>query len=149
MFLCDKFCARAANLEFVTWDVMKQNKRIYRHYMVSHGLATDNGNKFISFKIHFSLAFALERKQSNSNSHLCDNVTWHIYFGGLAQYQMKRKINQYFTLWGAVTTKIQGCQINQQIQRWCKDQLQDSVANKGMAWPNYRQSSFPSWNRTP
>ena len=45
--------------------------------------------------------------------------------------------------------KIQGCQIDQQIQRWCKDQLQDSIANKGMAWPNYRQSSFPSWNRTP
>ena len=40
--------------------------------------------------------------------------------------------------------KIQGCQIDQQIQRWCKDQLQDSIANKGMAWPNYRQSSFPS-----
>ena len=40
--------------------------------------------------------------------------------------------------------KIQGYQIDQQIQRWCKDQLQDSVANKGMAWPNYRQSSFPS-----
>ena len=40
--------------------------------------------------------------------------------------------------------KIQGCQKDQQIQRWCKDQLQDSIANKGMAWPNYRQSSFPS-----
>ena len=40
--------------------------------------------------------------------------------------------------------KIQGCQIDQQIQRWCKDQLQDSIANKGMAWPNNRQSSFPS-----
>ena len=38
--------------------------------------------------------------------------------------------------------KIQGCQIDQ--QRWCKDQLQDSIANKRMAWPNYRQSSFPS-----
>ena len=40
--------------------------------------------------------------------------------------------------------KIQGCQIGQQIQRWCKDQLQDSIANKRMARPNYRQSSFPS-----
>ena len=40
--------------------------------------------------------------------------------------------------------KIQGCQIDQQIQRWCKDQLQDSIANKGMAWPNYRRFSFPS-----
>ena len=39
--------------------------------------------------------------------------------------------------------KIQGCQIDQQIQRWCKDQLQDSIANKGMAWPNYRQSINP------
>ena len=39
--------------------------------------------------------------------------------------------------------KIQGCQIDQQIHRWLKDQLQDSIANKGMAWPNYRQSSFP------
>ena len=32
--------------------------------------------------------------------------------------------------------KIQGCQIDQQIQRWFKDQLQDSIANKGMAWPS-------------
>ena len=40
--------------------------------------------------------------------------------------------------------KIQGCKIDQQIQRWCKDQLQDSIANKGMAWPNYRRFSFPS-----
>ena len=39
--------------------------------------------------------------------------------------------------------KIQGCQIDQQIHRWLKDQLQDSIANKGMAWPNYGQSSFP------
>ena len=39
--------------------------------------------------------------------------------------------------------KIQGCQIDQQIHRWLKDQLQDSIANKRMAWPNYRQSSFP------
>ena len=39
--------------------------------------------------------------------------------------------------------KIQGCQIDQQIHRWLKDQLQDSIANKGMAWPNYIQSSFP------
>ena len=40
--------------------------------------------------------------------------------------------------------KIQGCQIDQQIRRWYKDQLQDSIANKGMAWPNYRQFTFPS-----
>ena len=32
--------------------------------------------------------------------------------------------------------KIQGCQIDQQIQRWLKDQLKDSIANKGMAWPS-------------
>ena len=32
--------------------------------------------------------------------------------------------------------KIQGCQKDQQIQRWFKDQLQDSIANKKMAWPN-------------
>ena len=29
--------------------------------------------------------------------------------------------------------KIQGCQIDQQIKSWSKDQLQDSIANKGMA----------------
>ena len=29
--------------------------------------------------------------------------------------------------------KIQGCQIDQQIQSWFKDQLQDRIANKGMA----------------
>ena len=40
--------------------------------------------------------------------------------------------------------KIQGCQIDQQIQSWSKDQLQDSIANKGMAWPNYRRFSVPS-----
>ena len=45
--------------------------------------------------------------------------------------------------------KIRGCQIDQQKQSWFKDQLQDSMANKGMARPNYRQFSFPSWNRTP
>ena len=42
----------------------------------------------------------------------------------------------------SVSRKID--QIDQQIQRWYKDQLQDSIANKGMAWPNYRQASFPS-----
>ena len=40
--------------------------------------------------------------------------------------------------------KIRGCQIDQQIQSWSKDQLQDRIANKGMAWPNYRRFSFPS-----
>ena len=40
--------------------------------------------------------------------------------------------------------KIQGCQIDQLIQSWFKDQLQDRIANKGMAWPNYRRFSFPS-----
>ena len=40
--------------------------------------------------------------------------------------------------------KIQDCQIDQQIQSWSKDRLQDSIANKGMAWPNYRRFSFPS-----
>ena len=34
----------------------------------------------------------------------------------------------------AVTTKKKGCQIDQQMQRRFKDQLQDSIANKGMAW---------------
>ena len=38
--------------------------------------------------------------------------------------------------------KIQGCQIDQQIQSWSKDQLQDRIANKGMAWPNYRRLVF-------
>ena len=40
--------------------------------------------------------------------------------------------------------KIQRCQIDQQIQSWSKDRLQDSIANKGIAWPNYRRFSFPS-----
>ena len=40
--------------------------------------------------------------------------------------------------------KIQGCQVDQQIQSWFKDQLQDRIAKKGMAWPNYRRFSFPS-----
>ena len=40
--------------------------------------------------------------------------------------------------------KIQGCQIDQQKQSWSKDQLQDRIANKGMAWPNYRRFSFSS-----
>ena len=35
-------------------------------------------------------------------------------------------------------------QIDQQTQSWSKDQLQDRIANKGMAWPNYRRFSFPS-----
>ena len=33
---------------------------------------------------------------------------------------------------------------NGQIQSWFKDQLQDRIANKRMAWPNYRRFSFPS-----
>ena len=28
--------------------------------------------------------------------------------------------------------KMQGCQIDQQVQSWFKDQLQDRIANKGM-----------------
>ena len=40
--------------------------------------------------------------------------------------------------------KIQRRQIDQQIQSWSKDRLQDSIANKGMAWPNYGRFSFPS-----
>ena len=32
--------------------------------------------------------------------------------------------------------KIQGCRIDQQMQIWLKDQLQDRIANKGMAWPS-------------
>ena len=39
--------------------------------------------------------------------------------------------------------KIQGCQIDQEIQSWFKGQLRDRIANKGMAWPNYRRFSFP------
>ena len=38
--------------------------------------------------------------------------------------------------WRPSPPKIQGCRIDQQIQRWLKDQLQDSIANKGMAWPS-------------
>ena len=38
--------------------------------------------------------------------------------------------------WRPSPPKIQGCQIDQQIQRWLNDQLQDSIANKGMAWPS-------------
>ena len=34
---------------------------------------------------------------------------------------------------GRHNQKIQGCQIDQQIKSWSKDQLQDSIANKGMA----------------
>ena len=37
---------------------------------------------------------------------------------------------------------IQGCQRDQ------LDQLQNSIANKGIAWPNNLRFSFPSWNRT-
>ena len=33
------------------------------------------------------------------------------------------------SLWAAVTTKIQGCQTDQQIQCWPKDQLQGRIAN--------------------
>ena len=40
--------------------------------------------------------------------------------------------------------KIQGCHTDQQIQSWSKDRLQDSIVNKGMAWPNYGRFSFPS-----
>ena len=40
--------------------------------------------------------------------------------------------------------KIQGCQIDQQIQSRSKDQLQDSIDNKGIALPNYGWFSFPS-----
>ena len=42
---------------------------------VSHGVVTDNGNKFSLFHPYSSVKHLLERKQSNSNSHLCDNVT--------------------------------------------------------------------------
>ena len=42
-------------------------------------------------------------------------------------------------------SKIQGSQIDQQIQGWSKDQpCMDRIANKGMAWPNSRRFSFPS-----
>ena len=40
------------------------------------------------------------------------------------------------SLGGRYRQKIQGCQIDQQIQRWFKDQLQDSIANKGMGCEN-------------
>ena len=53
---------------------------------VSPGVAKHNLNKIqLVLSLQFSLAFALERNQSNSSSHLCDNVTGHIYFGGLEQ----------------------------------------------------------------
>ena len=38
--------------------------------------------------------------------------------------------------WRPLPPKIQGCRIDQQIQRWLTDQLQNSIANKGMAWPS-------------
>ena len=40
--------------------------------------------------------------------------------------------------------KYKDFKIDQQMQSWSKDQLQDSIANKGMVWPNYRRFSFPS-----
>ena len=40
--------------------------------------------------------------------------------------------------------KIQESQIDQQVQSWSKDQLQDRIASKGMARPNSRRFSFPS-----
>ena len=43
--------------------------------------------------------------------------------------------------WRPSPPKIQGCRIDQQIQRWLKDQLQDSIANKGMAWPSRHATS--------
>ena len=45
--------------------------------------------------------------------------------------------------------KVQGCQINQQIQSWCMDQLQDSIANEGMARPDYRRFSCPDTDIDP
>ena len=52
----------------------------------------------------------------------------------------KERINRKKSSWYGRPSlpKIQGCQIDQQIQSRSKDQLQDSIANKGMAWPNYR-----------
>ena len=38
--------------------------------------------------------------------------------------------------WRPSPPKIQGCRIDQHIQRWLKYQLQDSIANKEMAWPS-------------
>ena len=43
--------------------------------------------------------------------------------------------------WRPSPPKIQECRIDQQIQRWLKDQLQDSIANKGMAWPSRHATS--------
>ena len=43
--------------------------------------------------------------------------------------------------WRPSPPKIQGCQIDQQIQRWFKDQLQDSIANKRMVWPSRHTTS--------
>ena len=45
--------------------------------------------------------------------------------------------------WRPSPPKIQGCRIDQQIQRWLKDQLQDSIANKEMAWPSSRHDDSP------
>ena len=44
--------------------------------------------------------------------------------------------------WQPSPPKIQGCRIDQQIQRWLKDQLQDSIANKGMAWPSHHATTI-------
>ena len=42
--------------------------------------------------------------------------------------------------WRPLPPKIQGCRIDQQIQRWLTDQLQNSIANKG-AFFNYESYS--------
>ena len=41
----------------------------------------------------------------------------------------------------AVTTKNTRMSYRSAIQRWFKDQLQDSIANKGMAWPSRHATS--------
>ena len=88
-----------------------------------------------AFEVEFSLKS--KRAVSQQSSHSMTSCPQQIavpfvvcIFGGFGEMP-----------WRPSPPKIQGCQIDQQIQRWCKDQLQDSIANKGMAWPSRHATS--------
>ena len=89
-----------------------------------------------------------KQQHVKSSLNLCEN---HVTDAGenSLMYVLGKKIDIPVMIekYGRPSPKIQGCQIDQQIQSWSKDQLQDSIANKGIAWPNYRRFSFPSSNR--
>ena len=83
-----------------------------------------------AFEVEFSLKS--KRAVSQQSSHSMTSCPQQIavpfvvcIFGGFGEMP-----------WRPSPPKIQGCRIDQQIQRWLKDQLQDSIANKGMAWPS-------------